>query len=261
MALESSGIRPRPTWARGPASIVGDEIVLAEGRAEEYAAFEPDHSVELLFDLMDLQNLFEPPSTIVLEPRRAESFARRHGLLWHGPEHLRSGECRESLRGWYEASLTLGFSAALYEAIKKAREEESAEPVRRYLRALRDAGMWRRAPLPDGRDELLEYADIQLAESITRGMADCTPTLTAACGLREDGAKVGEAGDFRLGNNPSSLVGAAYYQLALLISRRVEIKNCEGCGRMFEIRHGSQRFCSKRCATRKRQRNLRGKKP
>jgi hypothetical protein len=51
-------------------------------------------------------------------------------------------------------------------------------------------------------------------------MEDCTPTLSAAFGLLKVGEPVRPAGDFRFGNNPGSLVGAANYQLALLISHR-----------------------------------------
>ncbi|HZA45834.1 MAG TPA: hypothetical protein VE568_11135, partial [Rubrobacter sp.] len=63
-------------------------------------------------------------------------------------------------------------------------------------------------------------ASIQLAERISSGMEDCTPTLSAAFGLLKVGEPVRPAGDFRFGNNPGSLVGAANYQLALLISHR-----------------------------------------
>jgi hypothetical protein len=56
--------------------------------------------------------------------------------------------------------------------------------------------------------------------------------LSAACGLLEDGEKIGGAGDFRFGNEPRSLVGAAYYQLALLVSRKEPVRECEECKRL-----------------------------
>jgi hypothetical protein len=262
MARESIGIRPVLVWARGEAVIGGDEIVL-DGRAtEEYAAFGPEHSTELLFDLADLQNVTDFgtfPNLSVTDPQRARRFASRHGLLWHGAEHLGNGECRESLRAWISYGYTLGVCLSLYMTIQESFEEGSAEPVRGYLRMLRDAERWHRLPLPNDDVELVEYASIQLAELVTRGMADCTPTFIAACSLVDDGTKLGNAGDFRFANDPGSLVGAAYYALARFISRKERFGNCEGCGRVFQVRHASQRFCEKKCATRKRQRELRQK--
>lgn len=262
MMRESIGIRPGATWVRGRASIDEHDIVLVEGKAEEYPAFQPEHSTQLLFDLADLPNLTDfsaSPNVRITDPQRARDFAYNHGLLWHGPRHLGSGECRESLWDWVSVGYALGVGVSLYMTIEQSTEEGSAEPVRSYLRMLRDAERWHRLPLPDEDTELLEYASIQLAEHITRGMAECTPTFVAACSLLDDGAKVGKAGDFRFGNDPGSLVGAAYYTLASLISRKERFKNCEGCGRMFQVEHGSQRFCEKKCATRKRQRELRNK--
>jgi hypothetical protein len=123
-------------------------------------------------------------------------------------------------------ALEIVITTAMYLTIRQSQDEGSAEPVRRYLRTWRDAGLFKRISLSDNDSDLLDYACIQLAERISRGMSECTPTFTAACGLLNDGAKVGEAGDFRFGNDPSSLVGAANYQLALLISHTRRIISC-----------------------------------
>jgi hypothetical protein len=50
---ESIGVRPIPRWVRGRAFIDGNEIVLDCREAEEYPAFEPDHSLRMLFDLAE----------------------------------------------------------------------------------------------------------------------------------------------------------------------------------------------------------------
>ncbi len=170
-----------------------------------------------------------------------------------------AGEVRESLKDWFLAGVDLSLSTAMYSCIGQPQEEKSAEPVRSYLRLLRDAGFFKRISLPDDDNDLLEYSSIQLAERVSRGMAGCTPTLSAACGLLEDGKKVGAAGDFRIGNEPDSLVGAANYQLACLIALKKVARDCEECGEMFFPEDPRQRYHPK-CGARKRQRESRQKR-
>lgn len=265
--LESIGVRERPVWARGTAHIDGEEIVLDGGAIELYALSDTEHSASLLFDLGNLGKLGEiievedPDARLIDAVRlrdtdRALEFARTHGLLWHGPARVEGGEVRESLKSWYLAGLELAISTAVYSNIRQSQEQGSAEPLRSYLRALRDAGIFGHIRLSDADNELLEYASIQLAERVTRGMAECTPTLSAACGLLKDGEKVGGPSDFRFGNDPGSLVGAANYQLALLISRKKLTRECDECGEMFIPEDPRQRF-HKKCGNRKRKREER----
>jgi hypothetical protein len=249
-------------WVRGPAYIDGDEIVFAGDAAETYAAFEPDHATRLLFDLGNLGKLgeiVEGAKTFdvqLTDTERALDFAKTHGLLWHGPSEIGSREVRESLKDWFIAGGELSISTATYSNIRRSIDEGSAEPLSRYLRTLRDGTIFRHMRLPDDDTELLEFACVQLAERISRGMADCTPIFFAACALLRDGAKVGEAGDFRFGNDPGSLVGAANHQLALLISHKRRVRECMECGEMFIVEDPRQRE-HKKCGNRKRQRELR----
>lgn len=67
-----------------------------------------------------------------------------------------------------------------------------------------------------------------------------------------DGRKGGEAGDFRFGDAPDSLVAAAHSYLASMMACREEVRECEGCGRLFLPTHGRQRYCEKNCSVRKR---------
>jgi hypothetical protein len=87
-----------PEWIRGPAQVVGEEIVLAAADAESYRAFDPEHSERLLFDLMTLETL---------DRRRAEAFATEHGLLWHEPTALNTKFIREPLWKWQAAAYDL----------------------------------------------------------------------------------------------------------------------------------------------------------
>jgi hypothetical protein len=260
--LESIGVRPRPTWIRGSAFIEGDEIVLTSEAAEQYAAFDPEHASRLVFDLGKLAELGEvvqegkTPKVRLVDTDRALEFAEAHGLLWHGPGQVSGGEVRESLKAWFVAGVEFVITTAMYLAIQQSKDEDSAEPVRRYLQRWRDAGVFKRISLSDNDSDLLDYACIQLAERISQGMSECTPTFTAACGLLNDGVKVGEAGDFRFGNDPGSLIGAANYELARLISQKRRIIACKECGEIFIPDDPRQKY-HKKCGNRKRQRERR----
>jgi len=264
--LESIGVRERPVWARGPAHIDGEEIVIEGGEVELYTLPDSEHGASLLVDLGNLGKLGEivrgeDLSTRLIdtvrlrETNRALEFAGTHGLLWRGPTRVAGGEVRESLKRWYLAGLEFAISMNVYSNIIRSQEQGSAEALRSYLRTLRDGGIFGHILLSDD-DELTEYASIQLAERITRGMADCTPTLSAACGLLRNGKKVGRAGDFRFGNNPGSLVGAANYLLALLVSRKELVRECEECGGMFLPTDPRQKE-HKKCGNRRRKREER----
>src|SRR5215212_10863232 len=91
MTTESIGIRPRPRWIRGDAHIEDGEIVLDVARARSYDFFDPKHYATLLPDLAALRDF---------KLQAPEGFARKHGLLWHGPADFASGSCQESLHKW-----------------------------------------------------------------------------------------------------------------------------------------------------------------
>ncbi len=257
-------IRLRPTWVRGKAKLEGNEIVLAEGTTEEYPAFDPEHSERLLLDLGNLAQLGQiAAGEEYLEFRladksRALEFAEIHGLLWHGPKQMGTGEFRESLQDWFAAGVGLSISTATYSAIRQSQDSRSAEPIRRYLRTLRDGRLFAHLRLSDDDNELLNYACLQLAEKVSRGMTDCTPTLMVARDFPEDGTRAGELrfGGFGIGNDAGSLVGAAYYQLSLLIANKRWVITCEECGELMIPEDPRRRF-HKKCGNRKRQRERR----
>jgi hypothetical protein len=51
---------------------------------------------------------------------------------------------------------------------------------------------------------------------------------------------------------PNSLVAVAYSYLASMMARREEVRECEGCGRLFLSTRYRQRYCEKNCSMRKR---------
>lgn len=234
-------LRQHPQWMKGPARIEDDEIVLETEAAETYVLSESEHRERLLMDLAALRDC---------ETRDVVRFVGRHGLLWHGPKDI-GGECRESLIEWRGAVRHLWVTVGLYLTLDLAEEVGEARPVRKYLQDLRGLGFFH-ARISDNDRECKETASVVLAERITGGMEGCSWTLVAACTLSREGIKEGGPMDFLFGEDPPSLVSAAYAQFASLIVNRVPFSECEGCGVLFIPEHGSQRYCSKRCSNRAR---------
>jgi hypothetical protein len=244
-------LRQHPEWVKGIAHIDGDEIVLDEETADSYLTDESEDRHLLLMDLTTLRDC---------EPEDVVRFVLRHGLLWHGPKDIGSGECRESLDEWRVAVGHLWLTIGLYLTLNTGWEAGTARPVRSFLRRLRDPDIdLFYARIPDNDRECLETVSVLLAERITRGMEGCSWTLIAACTLSREGVKEGGPTDFLFGEDPPNLVAAAYAQLASLIANKVPFNECEGCEKLFTPKHGRQRYCSKRCSNRVRKARERAK--
>ena len=136
MVTKSEGVRPWPVWVRGRAKIEGDEIVLDATRAETFSAFEPEHYETLLLDLAALRN-FKLQDPV--------AFARRHGLLWHGPDQVSRGEVREDLRWWGAVGEYLSMTIGLYVSLQKGLESGAGGAGPGFL-----LGVPRRRPLHGG---------------------------------------------------------------------------------------------------------------
>jgi hypothetical protein len=242
-----------PYWARGPARIVGEEIVLDEDRAELYTLGE---ALYVEFALEDLDEDY---------PQSAVAFARRYGLLWHGAEYLGTGECRELLSDWWDVAYELHFVLTLYRSIQEAVRTGSVEPIRSLeidwsaidWSALGATGSSRRGwpeetpdvePIIEEADDELYLADVcqMLTEFINLGLEDCGVGLLS---LTTPGAPTNQPGKFGLQIAPQNLVAAAYAEYASVIAKRAEIKECPGCGRIFFPESGKQKYCTKSCAS------------
>jgi len=255
-------------WTRGRARVEGNEIVLDAKKAKPYRLFEdPAQHERLLIDLAELRKLGIVANRRILNkrvrnPSLAKDFARRHGLIWHQPEE--GGDCRETWQSWLVAGYELSLTIALYAELREAITTGPVEPLRSFLRTTRDTGNAFGA-IPEDNQELLEHVSILLAERITKGLIDCSPTILAACSLeREGGMKEGPAGDFRASINPSSLLAVAYNELAALIESKAWFKECAGCGKLFRldpnIHHRDRAYCEDACYDRTRKREQRARR-
>src|SRR3712207_9125912 len=58
------------------------------------------------------------------------AFLRRYGLLWHGPDALGTGECREPVSGWQRAAYEARVVVLLYMKLREAERTGTADPIR-----------------------------------------------------------------------------------------------------------------------------------
>ena len=236
--------RQFPQWVKGPAHLEGEEIVLDENRAETYYIHGPE---DLVFDLTTLSPLRPNYKT-----QDVVRFVRRHGLLWHGPEAIGSGECRESLRDLGVAGSKLRFIVIFHKRLMEAVETGSTEPLR-SLRLVHEPAfdvVNRVLSQATNDDEYLVRASMVLAELMSERLAGCREGIAAACAFQgADGDPMGGPGVFMYDVRPPNLEAAAYSHLARLIVSRAELRDCPGCGRTFVPKSRKQKYCTPRCAS------------
>jgi hypothetical protein len=213
-----------PEWVRGPAQIVDGEVVLDEDRAERYVPRNIDQAIFELAIARDYQDV--------------RSFVRRYGLLWHGPDSLGTGECRESVSDWQTAAHEAATVVLLYMRLREAARTGSAGPVRSLDKT------WGGVRETSNDEDYLKQVSMVLAGLVNYHVR-LYPTVLIPAYRFEDQADVGQ---FVFGRQPPSLHAALYTDFATLIAQRAELKECPGCGRIFPPQSGKQKYCTKSCA-------------
>ena len=223
-----------PQWARGPAHIVEDQVVLEESRAEPYYIHEADNELMFAFARLaaDLDNLDE---------RDVLAFVRRYGLLRHGAEDLSSGKFSEPLAEvWAEARVFAEF-LELYVKLRDSVRTGSSEPLRT---AKIDFSRYFGHKAADG-ETLMAQAGVFLAEQVTEALEGCTHgVVPAALGVSSSNPD-----RFLLSINPPNLLSLAYVRFAQVIVDRAPMVECPGCGGTFIPESGKQKYCTKSCAS------------
>jgi hypothetical protein len=224
-------------WLRGKATYREGAIVLDPGSTREYRPnAEGDHPT-IAFEL-----------AAVTGPKDAGDFARRFGLLRHGPG---SDSFREPWSEW-EATVArlrdiLGVYANLTEA-RQGNEDAMSYVLERF-----------RAPAGNT-DEALRQASIYIGDEVSAGLAEVGLAFQAEADLRMPDGSPGRVGVFHMSATPNDLVEFAYSGLALWLSRSVPARVCEGCGRVFAVKDPRQRFHDPRCSQRARYRRFTDRK-
>lgn len=232
-----------PVWARGPAHIVNDEVVLDEDRAEPYHMRGTD---DLMFEFADLAADWNKRDT-----RDVLTFIRRHGMLWHGAKDLGTGTCREPLSVWWWESRGMAILMQLAAELKESVRIGSGEPIRTMRRDYPELfglaeGEARNQAVAQNDQVLMNAASMRLAEAVTSKLEGTSIGVVSAVltNLRPN-----DPDTFLLSQNPPTLLAAAYVHFAQAIVHRAPIKECPGCGRRFIPRSGKQKNCTKSCAS------------
>jgi hypothetical protein len=231
--------RQYPQWARGPARIVGDEVVLDEDRAETYGIHE--RTKDAIF--LELAQVAWGRNQ--LDTQAISSFVRRNGLLWHGAAEVGGGECRESLEDWRHEALEMTFYLEFWHDLRKSIRQDSADPLRRTLEKYQDI-LDEDAPMDAGDQDLRDEVSLSLAEQISDKLQNCRMGLTSSVDLDTDPKG---PGIFLILSSPPDLLSAAYVHLAEFMVAKAPIEECPGCGRVFIPLSGKQKYCSKSCAS------------
>jgi hypothetical protein len=214
-----------PEWVRGPSRVVDGEIILDEDRAEHYT---PDNLDRAIFDLAGVSHYQD-----------VRAFVRRYGLLWHGPNSLGTGECRESVSEWQEATYEANVILLLYMKLWEAERIGSADPLRSLNMT------WQGMPETSTDEDYLKQISTGLAGLINNHVAQYPMVLIPAFRFEEKAPP----GEFDFGREPPNLQKALYTNLATMIGQRAELKECVGCGRLFHPESGKQKYCTKSCAS------------
>lgn len=214
-----------PEWVRGPARIVDGEIILDENRAERYM---PDNLDRALFELATASDY-----------QAFRAFVRRYGLLWHGPNSLGTGECRESVSEWQQAAYEANVIVLLCTKLREAARTGSADPVRSLNMT------WQGLPETSNDEDYLVQVSRGLARLINNHVSQY-PTVLIPAFIFEEKTPPGE---FVFGYQPPNLHKALYTNFATMIVQRAELKECVGCGRIFHPESGKQKYCTKSCAS------------
>jgi len=214
-----------PEWLRGPASIVGGEVVLDEERAEPYTPYNMDRAI---FEL----------AALVQSEDNIGAFVRRYGLLRRGPKLLGTGKCREPVSEWNTAIGSAWVAVHLYRKLREAAKTGSADPVRAL------GITWEQAPETSTDTEYLAWQSILLAKLINDQLGHCPTALVPASSSEQ---RI-ELGAFVFTSTPPDLLTAAYADFATLVSTRAELKECPGCGVVFHPKSGKQRYHDPSCA-------------
>ncbi len=221
-----------PHWARGPARVEDDHVILDEGRATSYYLFE---SHDRLFALLDV---YSPDR---LDPNDVVGFVRRYGLLYHGAKDIDSGQCREPLARWRDDLASLNMVAHMYVELVESRKSGLTPRMRETFSFVATPDY------PDPTEqECFEAVSVFLAEQITEGMQGTKAGLVSTVGLDVEPR---DPATFLLSQLPPNLVAAAYSEFAFLISNKAQILTCPGCGRLFAPKSGKQKYCTQSCAS------------
>ena len=199
-------------------------MVLDEERAELYTPRDTDQAIFELATVGDYQDL--------------RAFVRRYGLLWHGPDSLGTGECRESISDWQTVVHEAATMLLLYMKLREAARTGSAAPVRSLEMP------WKGFQEILNDEDYLKQASMGLAEMVNNHVGKYPTVLFPAYRFEEEA----DVAQFVFGRQPPSLHTALYTEFATLIAQRAELKECLGCGRIFHPQTRKQKYCTKSCA-------------
>jgi hypothetical protein len=236
-------VKPRDTlWFRGRATFKDGRIALDVETLQGYSPIEYKGRVWEF--------------AAIRRPQDAVDFARRHGLL-HRPEPNEAGDLSEPWDEWERESLHL--HSVLIAAVQLRAAQRGDPAAMDYIRDIattpewlniwRNVGAEREARTDEERR--IQFG-VWIASQVSAGLRDVKYGIASATEYGVEEGKAGSPGSFLYAPSPRDLMGWIYDELAQVLIEARPARRCEGCGVVFLVRDGRQRYHDKRCAQRAR---------
>jgi hypothetical protein len=221
-------------WVRGRARFEDGAIILEPTTVRDYSVLA--EGADALWKLGAIRR-----------PQDAVDFARRFGLLHHGP----GTELREPWTDWESTALHIHSILVTATLLRVAGWEDDPEATE-YIREITSTPEWNalwEAPARDHEQRRMQVG-AWVASRVTAGLAGME------WGIRSDaevyGGARGAPDVFLYSPRPSNLLGWIYYNLAQTLIGAKRTRRCEGCGVVFLVHDDRQRYHDKQCAQRAR---------
>jgi hypothetical protein len=225
-------------WIRGRARYEGAAIALDPATVVEYVPLQDAEG-----SLWQL--------AAVRQPADAVTFARRFGLLRHGPG---SEELSEPWADWEATALRLHLvlvAAAMLRDAERGDQDALAYIVDLTSRIGLDPAFEALRDVSGDRERTMVLVSEWVALMVKQGMGKTTLGIETDADFKRNGRR-GTPGVFVFSPQPVDLLGWIYYELALTLVQGRPTRRCEGCGVMFLVTDGRRRFHDQRCAQRAR---------
>jgi hypothetical protein len=215
-------------WVRGRARFEGGAITLDPATTKDYSVLADGGPA--LWELGAIRR-----------PQDAVDFARRFGLLHHGPD---AEELREPWTEWESTALRIHSILVTANSLRAARWGDDAEATK-YIREITSTPAWRGLWEAAAQTDEQRWAQVGawVASSVSNGLAGMEWGIDTAPGAPDL---------FLYAPRPSDLLGWIYYNLAQTFVNARPTRRCEGCGVIFLVHDDRQRYHDKRCAQRRR---------